>query len=240
MAEPILTCPRCGQQTRVEALAHPARLRVTMTVCDTCGWDDLPRLRRKSPGVRTAVSSVRAANAAPGPERDRLSAVLCQSRSTVHAFPRPAKAQIAHRDGGLCVRCGLAIVVLEDDGRWHAVRPGEAHFHHRQAKGMGGRSVDHTPTNGVLLCPACHAWVHANPADGALLGLIVSWTDSPETVPVAVALGPGETARFGLDDDRRVRIDECERCGDDAELHRVDDELLCRRCRRELTTGGAE
>jgi hypothetical protein len=46
-------------------------------------------------------------------------------------------------------------------------------WHHRR-----GRSVvdDHThcPCNGVLLCSACHSWVHQHPTRAEAAGLIVS------------------------------------------------------------------
>jgi hypothetical protein len=61
--------------------------------------------------------------------------------------------------------------------------------HHRR-----GRSVvdahTHCPCNLVLLCPACHTWVHQHPAETRVGGWIISrWTEEPVTITVATPWG---------------------------------------------------
>lgn len=63
------------------------------------------------------------------------------------------------RDQDRCVRCRM--------------KPSVKQWHHRR-----GRAVDddhqHTPCNGITLCPTCHAWVHANPFEARAKGWIVA------------------------------------------------------------------
>ena len=122
------------------------------------------------------------------------------------AFPPAVRRAIILRDGGCCVSCGLALAACTDDSyRWVSVA-GECH--HRLIKGMGGRSVDHRPENGVLLCRDCHRKAHADRTWAERYGLIVPQGQSPETVPVIVKFGPVDYRRYGLDGDSRVFIGE--------------------------------
>lgn len=48
----------------------------------------------------------------------------------------------------------------------------------------------HCPCNGVLLCHACHATVHASPSESAERGLIVSsFIEEPASIPVKTYRG---------------------------------------------------
>jgi len=71
-------------------------------------------------------------------------------------IPYTSRAAVLDRQRGMCFRCVM-----------HGTD-----WHHRR-----GRSVvdehTHCPCNGVLLCRACHRWVHANPMDAMDDGLIV-------------------------------------------------------------------
>lgn len=69
------------------------------------------------------------------------------------------------RDEHRCVRCGKPLTA-----GW----PGYS-CHHRQSKSVGPDTLD----NRIMLCgsgtnPACHAYVHAHPAEARANGWIVS------------------------------------------------------------------
>ncbi len=59
------------------------------------------------------------------------------------------------RDRGFCQRCGRM-------GR---------HLHHRLPRSRGGPG---TEANLVLVCLACHGWIHANPEQATATGWTVS------------------------------------------------------------------
>lgn len=46
---------------------------------------------------------------------------------------------------------------------------GGLHVHHRRLRSQGG---SHDPSNLVTLCDGAHRYVHANPAEAAMFGLI--------------------------------------------------------------------
>ncbi len=122
-------------------------------------------------------------------------------------FPRPVRTAIVLRDEGRCVGCGRAVAVVLDD-RYHQVAPFS--IHHRVLKGMGGRSTDNRAVNGLTLCGSgttgCHGRTHHSRDWAASRGYIVAADESPETVPVVVAVAPGQDAVVGLDDDRRFAL----------------------------------
>ena len=89
-------------------------------------------------------------------------------------FTRVTRRDVLTRDLSRCVRCAR-------------FQPEGAHLHHRKLRSQGGQG---TVENGVTLCAACHAWVHANVAAAQASGLIVpSWAD-PEVTPVLTWRGP--------------------------------------------------
>lgn len=86
------------------------------------------------------------------------------------ASPIPERSRIIvrRRERDLCIRCA---------GKG-------AQWHHRRSRSVVDEH-QHCPCNGVLLCPTCHAWVHAHPFEARGLGLIVSrHTAVPGEVPV--------------------------------------------------------
>lgn len=116
---------------------------------------------------------------------------------------------VVARDGGLCVACGRAVAIVHDDGTYHPVAM--MSLHHRRLRGMGGRSVDHTAPNLVTACGSgttgCHGRMHADPAWARSRGYIVpTGPDTPEMVPLIVAVAPGEDCVMVLDGDTRSRV----------------------------------
>jgi 5-methylcytosine-specific restriction endonuclease McrA len=69
----------------------------------------------------------------------------------------------------------MRIVVLERDDHTCQLRmdghhcSGGLHVHHRRLRSQGGSNH---PSNLVTLCDRAHRWVHDNPAEAALFGLI--------------------------------------------------------------------
>lgn len=59
---------------------------------------------------------------------------------------------------------------------------GGAHFHHRKLR----RSGDHRAVNCLLVCPACHEHIHANPTMSYLMGFLVHEWQDPADVLVKV------------------------------------------------------
>lgn len=53
-------------------------------------------------------------------------------------------------------------------------------IHHRQMRSQGG---EHTIENGIFLCHACHAWVHAHPKWAYRAELLVHGWDVPTWPP---------------------------------------------------------
>lgn len=70
---------------------------------------------------------------------------------------------------GFCEKCGTEMVSGGD------VR------HHRKLRSQGGR---HTLDNLVLICQACHTWIHANPGDAYALGWLVNSWNEPHEIPI--------------------------------------------------------
>ena len=59
--------------------------------------------------------------------------------------------------------------------------------HHRKVKGIGGTSNDEVAyglANLILLCRACHSYVHANPREAYDTGYLVHSWDKPEMMGV--------------------------------------------------------
>lgn len=94
--------------------------------------------------------------------------------------------------------------------RWHceartpACQNHPVQWHHRRMRSQLGR---HEVVNGLAVCPACHGWIHAHPADSYASGWLVRSTEEPGETPVRwrgrramltdagqVLLGPTRTA----------------------------------------------
>lgn len=90
------------------------------------------------------------------------------------AIPTASRETVKARDHGRCARCrGYG---------WQ--------WHHRRSKSVRDW-LTHSPANGVLLCSACHVWVHANPGQAQASGFIVSRWKDPRRVPIQhVVFGP--------------------------------------------------
>jgi 5-methylcytosine-specific restriction protein A len=87
--------------------------------------------------------------------------------------PDAATRQLVYfRDGFTCVSCGTA------DGPFQV--------HHRRPRGAGGSSRQDTnsPSNLVLICPACHEDVESFRNDARERGLLLSQTAIPAECPV--------------------------------------------------------
>jgi len=90
-------------------------------------------------------------------------------------IPRSMREQVCRRDESKCSRCGTYPA---------------ADNHHRQRRAVGG----HRLSNLILLCRACHGFVHANPQAARDNGWIVSaYVENVELVPVK-----RWTSEFGL------------------------------------------
>ena len=76
------------------------------------------------------------------------------------------------RSNRRCERCGLSLE--------------RAHFHHRDARGMGGTSLDRLgfASNCLLLHPRCHQWIEDHPRISTSLGHMVVPPDVALEVPV--------------------------------------------------------
>lgn len=79
------------------------------------------------------------------------------------------------------------VAAVEDraDGMCEALIPGVCtgraeQLHHRQMRSQGGQ---HTVENGIFLCHACHAWVHAHPKWAYRAELLVHGWDVPSWPP---------------------------------------------------------
>ena len=71
------------------------------------------------------------------------------------------------------------------DGACEAMIPGVCvgamqHFHHRKMRSQGG---EHTVHNGLGVCHACHAYIHANPAWSYERGLLIRGRDEATWPP---------------------------------------------------------
>lgn len=79
---------------------------------------------------------------------------------------------VLRRDRG-CTRCGATVV----------------QFHHRRSRRVKD-DHQHCRCNGISLCPACHAWAHANPTAARESGLIVSsYIGEPSSIPIKTIRG---------------------------------------------------
>ena len=56
-----------------------------------------------------------------------------------------------------------------------------AHWHHRKLRSQGG---EHTVTNGLGVCDACHNKIHADPATSYEKGWLVHGWDDPAKIVV--------------------------------------------------------
>lgn len=85
------------------------------------------------------------------------------------------KREVRRRDGSTCWRCRK-----QGDG---------LDVHHRKPKQMGGAgtATEFGLANLVSLCRDCHSWVHANPSEAMLTGLLLSQSSTPEREPITVA-----------------------------------------------------
>lgn len=85
-------------------------------------------------------------------------------------FTRAVVILIWDRDRGCCARCGLGLVWERRGDDWA--------IHHREPRGRGGagrrRWWVNLPSNGVLLCRACHDEVESNRAAAGEAGFLVS------------------------------------------------------------------
>jgi len=77
-----------------------------------------------------------------------------------------APAQVRERDLGRCAKCGCGQGL---------------HAHHRIRRSQGGPA---TYSNMITLCVTCHGWVHANPAQAAAGGWLISLGTDPCLVAV--------------------------------------------------------
>jgi hypothetical protein len=88
-------------------------------------------------------------------------------------IPDSARAAVLKRDQR-CARCGAG---------------GPVQWHHRRSRRVRDAHV-HCVCNGLALCATCHSYVHANPAESAERGLIVSsYIEEPSTIPVKTYRG---------------------------------------------------
>lgn len=114
---------------------------------------------------------------------------------------------VVHRDEGQCVGCGRTVAILQ--GRTYTPTA-QFSLQHRLARGMGGRSVDNTPANLVVMCgtgtTGCHGRTEREPDWARERGYRVDSWDSPRTVPVVVAIAPGQDCVMCLDHDTRFRV----------------------------------
>jgi len=91
-------------------------------------------------------------------------------------IPERSRNLVIARDKSKCVRCAGPCI------------PGE--WHHRRSRSIRDAET-HLPSNGILLCPECHRWVHAHPFEARSTGYIVSRYASPASEGVVHALyGP--------------------------------------------------
>lgn len=79
------------------------------------------------------------------------------------AIPKQNR-QVVHDRDQVCFRCGIG---------------NATDVHHRLRRREGGHGLE----NLILLCRACHAWVHAHPEEARDAGLIVSVAAQPEKIP---------------------------------------------------------
>ena len=92
---------------------------------------------------------------------------------TATPIPELSRNLVVARDKSRCVRCAGPCL------------PGE--WHHRRTRNVRDDDT-HLPSNGILLCPGCHRWVHAHPFEARAEGWIVSRYSTPSLEPLTHAL----------------------------------------------------
>ena len=93
--------------------------------------------------------------------------------SAATQIPTASRKAVKERDGGRCLRCGMA----------------SSHWHHRRSRSVRDEHTHH-PGNGASLCGKCHDWVHANPRGATKEGYIVSrFVSFPCCIPVLTYFG---------------------------------------------------
>ncbi len=94
-------------------------------------------------------------------------------------FPAGQRRILKDRDDWRCARCAVPV-------------SDNAHVHNRKLRSRGGgRDL----SNGVLLCPTCHHWVHHNVEKATEQGFIVASRAFTALTPVTTWRG-----RIWLDD----------------------------------------
>lgn len=131
----------------------------------------------------------------------------------------PSKLVVAlvfDRDGGCCIRCGLAVRFEARGIDWSC--------QHRRARGRGSdlRPETNLPSNLVILCGSattgCHGWAESNRTEARLAGLSMRWKQDPQKVPLLTWWGP-----VYLDDKGRwSKPEQCPECRCDPVLCETD------------------
>lgn len=86
-------------------------------------------------------------------------------------MPEAVYQAVMERSGGVC-EAMIFPVCTGQVGHWH----------HRLMRSQGGKHEVH---NGLALCSACHAWIHAHPEQSYKLGWLVKMSYEPLDVPVS-------------------------------------------------------
>jgi hypothetical protein len=107
-------------------------------------------------------------------------------------IPTKSRLLVGVRDAGRCVRCG------GKGNEWH----------HRRRRGVKDEHT-HAACNGILLCPVCHAWCHANSTVARAMGWIVSAHASPHDEPVHTFMYSWALLNH---DGTMVLVGECDEC----------------------------
>lgn len=98
---------------------------------------------------------------------------------------RTVRAEVARRDGGMCVVCGLQVVDPESLAPW-----ANWSLQHRVARGMGGSKAPgiNGPVNLITVCgdgtSGCHGRIESQRDWARRLGYAVPQWQGPATVPV--------------------------------------------------------
>lgn len=85
-------------------------------------------------------------------------------------IPRDVAEIVAERASGFC----------EIMNRESGCNGRAEHMHHRQLRSQGG---EHTVSNLVHICAACHYWIHNNTGASYDVGWLVRSTREPESMP---------------------------------------------------------
>jgi hypothetical protein len=92
-----------------------------------------------------------------------------------HGFPERTRMAVRRRSGGRCEAGASPCVGTA------------SHFHHRKLR----RSKDHSESNCLHVCSACHEFMHRNP----LLARVMGWIVSQEHDPTEIAVKRGDGLR---------------------------------------------